>query len=152
MKTKFVTLSFLIMGGFVFQSLAHFEDEYYDELEESHELGSDSRLRQQQYRFSRMVAQLINHATLLGYEITLGDAYRDPRVHGEYGEKLSYSDAASDHKLRLAIDINLFFDGQYLNDTKDHIPLGKYWESLGGQWGGHRGDGNHYAYPFIKNR
>lgn len=102
-------------------------------------------LRQQQSTFARMVAELINKATAMGYEVTLGDAYRDPRLHGEMGVKKGYGAANSFHKLRLAIDINLFKDGVYLPGTDAHRPLGEWWESKGGSWGGRFNDGNHYS-------
>tara|TARA_R110000868_G_scaffold275405_1_gene535139 strand:- start:331 stop:471 length:141 start_codon:yes stop_codon:yes gene_type:complete len=41
-------------------------------------------------------------------------------VHGNVGEKKSYSAANSLHKQRLAVDFNLFRDGQYLTGTEDH--------------------------------
>jgi len=47
---------------------------------------------------------------------------------------------------RLAIDLNLFKDGEYLTDTEDHRFLGEFWESLGGTWGGRWDDGNHYSW------
>lgn len=84
-----------------------------------------------------MVAKLILFANYQGFGITLGDAYRDPRV--------TYGHPNSLHKRRLAIDLNLFKDGQYLTETMDHAPLGAYWESMGGTWGGRFGDGNHYS-------
>lgn len=102
-------------------------------------------LGQKQRKFTKMVAQLINFAYKSGYELTLGDAYRDPRVHGHVGVKKSYSSANSLHKQRLAIDLNLFKDGKYLTRTEDHRLLGEYWESLGGSWGGRFNDGNHYS-------
>lgn len=101
-------------------------------------------LRQKQSRFARMVARLIDQAFALGYEVTLGDAYRDPRVHGALGEKKSYSSSMSLHKQRLAIDLNLFRDGRYLSSTESHRPLGEWWEAQGGSWGGRFNDGNHY--------
>lgn len=101
-------------------------------------------LRQKQSRFARLVARLIDHAFALGYEVTLGDAYRDPRVHGALGEKRSYSSSMSLHKQRLAIDLNLFRDGRYLSSTESHRPLGEWWEAQGGSWGGRFNDGNHY--------
>lgn len=101
-------------------------------------------LRQKQSRFARMVARLIDQAFALGYEVTLGDAYRDPRVHGAVGEKKSYSSSMSLHKQRLAIDLNLFRDGRYLSSTESHRPLGEWWEAQGGSWGGRFNDGNHY--------
>ena len=92
-----------------------------------------------------MVSLLIQYAYEQGYELTLGDAYRDPRVHGAVGEKESYSSSRSLHKSRLAIDLNLFKDGKYLTSTEDHKPLGEFWESIGGTWGGRFNDGNHYS-------
>jgi hypothetical protein len=102
-------------------------------------------LRQKQSRFVRMTAALILKAESLGYELTTGDGYRDPRVFGKSGVKQGYGRSESNHKLRLAHDWNLFKDGKYLTSTKAHTPLGEYWESIGGAWGGRFKDGNHYA-------
>lgn len=102
-------------------------------------------LGQKQRKFTRMIADLILFAYEQGYELTFGDAFRDPRVHGAVGEKKSYSSANSLHKERLAIDLNLFKDGRFLSQSEDHRPLGEYWESLGGSWGGRFKDGNHYS-------
>ena len=49
------------------------------------------------------------------------------------------------HKLSLAIDILLFKNGEYLQRTEDYEPLGIYWETIGGSWGGRFGDGNHFS-------
>ncbi len=87
-----------------------------------------------------MVPRLIDMAIEMGFEVTLGDAYRDPRCG--YGSKTSR------HARRLAIDLNLFTaNGTYLTRTEDHQPLGEWWESVGGIWGGHFDDGNHYEWP-----
>ncbi len=103
-------------------------------------------LRQKQSLHVHRCAMLVLYAESLGYELTYGDAYRDPRVHGKLGKKKSYSAAKSRHKLRLATDFNLFKHGKYLTSTKAHAPLGEYWEKMGGTWGGRfkRADGNHY--------
>ena len=103
-------------------------------------------LREKQSRFALAVSRLIQHAFDMGYEVTLGDAYRDPRVHGAMGIKLSYSHPKSAHKIRLAIDLNLFKDGVFLEGTEAHRPLGEWWESQGGTWGGRFKDGNHYSF------
>lgn len=102
-------------------------------------------LGQKQRKFTLMVAQLIQWAYKEGYELTLGDAYRDPRVHGEVGVKRGYSSSNSLHKDRLAIDLNLFKNQDYLKNTEDYLPLGEYWESIGGAWGGRFDDGNHFS-------
>lgn len=93
----------------------------------------------------RMLPDLIDKALELGYDITLGDGFRDPRVFGDIGVKIGYGHAKSCHKLRLAIDLNLFKDGKFLEGTEAHKPLGEYWESQGGTWGGRFQDGNHYS-------
>lgn len=102
-------------------------------------------LGQKQRKFTLMIAKLIEFAYENGYELTFGDAYRDPRVHGDVGVKKSYSSANSLHKQRLAVDFNLFKDGKFLTSTEDHLPLGEFWESMGGSWGGRFNDGNHYS-------
>ena len=93
-------------------------------------------LRQKQSKFAKMVSLLILFAYELNYEITFGDAYATTG-HSEQ----------SFHYKRLAIDLNLFKNGEYLKSTKSHEPLGLFWESIGGTWGGRfkRKDGNHYS-------
>lgn len=102
-------------------------------------------LGEKQRRFTKMIGLLIGWAYQNGYELTFGDAYRDPRLHGSVGEKKGYGASSSNHKARLAVDFNLFRDGKFLTATEDHRPLGEYWESLGGSWGGRFNDGNHYS-------
>lgn len=41
---------------------------------------------------------MIIKAYELGYEVTLGDAFRDPTLHGEFGVKKGYGVAKSFHK------------------------------------------------------
>ena len=104
-------------------------------------------LGQKQKLFAKNIAELIITAYSMGYEITLGDAYRDPRLHGEYGHKIGYGRGWSNHKVRLAIDLNLFKDGEYLTKTSDHKQLGEIWEGMHpeNRWGGRFNDGNHYS-------
>ena len=106
-----------------------------------------SELREKQSRFVLMVGELISFASMNGYELTFGDAYRDPRVFGRTSEDKGYGSKDSLHKERLAVDFNLFKNGKYLTKMEDHRLLGRFWISLGGEWGGSngRGDANHYA-------
>lgn len=97
-------------------------------------MHEDLTLREKQSLFVRMVALLIDMATEFGYELTFGDAWAED---GHKPNSLHYS--------RLAIDLNLFRDGIYLNSTEDHKQLGEFWESISGSWGGRYGDGNHYS-------
>lgn len=105
-------------------------------------------LREKQSRFAKLIPRLIDKAYELGFEVTLGDAYRDPRVFGPTGQKRGYGHASSAHKVRLAIDLNLFKYGEFLGDSSAHIPLGEWWEQQDpyARWGGRFRDGNHYSF------
>jgi|WetSurMetagenome_2_1015567.scaffolds.fasta_scaffold309749_2 hypothetical protein len=107
-------------------------------------------LREVQTAFTKMVPRLIDHAFSLGYEVTLGDAFRDERVHGAFGVKLGYGHPKSGHKKRLAIDLNLFRDGDFLEGTDEHRELGEWWEKQHplARWGGRFNDGNHYSFEY----
>lgn len=104
-------------------------------------LGDAQRL------FARLVPRLIDHAHALGFEVTLGDAFRDPRAFGDLGESKGYGNRYSCHKLRLALDLNLFRGGEFLKETRDHQELGEWWEAQHDLccWGGRFNDGNHYS-------
>ena len=93
------------------------------------------KLREQQSEFAKAVGLLILFAYQKDYEITFGDAYA---TSGHIDNSFHYK--------RLAIDINLFKDGVYLTLNEDHEPLGLFWESIGGTWGGRWQDGNHYSW------
>ena len=95
---------------------------------------SQMTLGQKQELFSRSLALLLQFAFVKGYEVRMGAVLRK----GE-GERL--------HALKLAADLNLFRDGEYLTETEDHRELGVFWESLGPLhfWGGRFNDGNHYS-------
>ncbi len=102
---------------------------------------------QKQKLFARLVPRLIDKAHELGFEVTLGDAYRDARAFGKLGQRIAYGNAFSCHKLRLAIDLNLYRGGVYLTSTEDHRVLGEWWEKQAPDacWGGRFEDGNHYS-------
>lgn len=107
-------------------------------------------LLQTQNEFAALVPRLIDKARELGNEVTFGDAYRDPRVHGAIGVKLGYGHPKSGHKYRIAIDLNLFRDGKFLDSTEDHRELGEWWEKQHplARWGGRFNDGNHYSFEY----
>lgn len=106
-------------------------------------------LGEQQRKFAFYVSQLIQHIYANGMAVTFGDAYRDPRAFGAIGQQKCYGHPNSNHKRRLAIDLNLFSpDGTYLTDTESHRPFGEWWEHLHPRcrWGGRYDDANHYEY------
>lgn len=105
-------------------------------------------LRKTQSEFVLHIGRLIAHAYEQGYELTFGDAYRDPRVHGALGVKLGYGHPRSAHKQRLAIDFNLFKNGVFQEGTEAHRELGEWWKRQHplARWGGDFNDGNHYSF------
>jgi len=109
----------------------------------------DMTLGEKQELFMELLPHLLIFARARGYTLRGGDLFRDPRVHGDFGDRYegSYSKARSVHKLKLAIDLNLFKDEKYLTETADHEPLGIFWERLHPlcRWGGRWNDGNHYS-------
>ena len=109
--------------------------------------GQKMKLGDKQKLFMKLLPRLLDYIHELGYEATLGDGYRDPRSHGKLGAKGPYGNKFSCHKIRLAIDINLFKDGVYLTKTEDHQPIGEWWEKQHPMccWGGRFDDGNHYS-------
>jgi hypothetical protein len=96
-----------------------------------------------------MLVRLLQKAHELGYEVTLGEAYRSPEQAARNAAQ-GTGIRNSLHILRLAVDLNLFRDGVFLSSTEDHRPLGEYWESVGGSWGGRfsKPDGNHYSLEY----
>ncbi|MDM4069633.1 M15 family metallopeptidase, partial [Escherichia coli] len=91
-------------------------------------------------------ADLIHWAQEHGYRLTFGEAYRTPE-QAALNAKSGKGIRNSLHTLRLAVDFNLFINGEYQADTDAYRPLGEYWESIGGTWGGRfsRADGNHFS-------
>lgn len=106
-------------------------------------------LRQQQSEFARLVAKLIEFAYANGMELTFGECWRTPEqaaLNAKKGSGIS----SSLHTERLAIDVNLFVAGVFIDASEGHKRLGEYWESLHPRcrWGGRfkRPDGNHYSF------
>lgn len=106
-------------------------------------------LGQQQRIFTRLVAQLILYAYEQDYELTFGEALRDPRI-AELNAQKGSGISNSLHLDKLAIDLNLFKAGEWLQGSMDHAILGVYWKQLHPlcRWGGDfkpKPDGNHYS-------
>lgn len=105
-------------------------------------------LSEKQAVFTLMIAQLINWVGHhKNYRLTFGEAYRTPE-QAALNAKNGKGIANSLHTQRLAVDFNLFINGQYQTSTEAYKPVGEYWESIGGTWGGRfksNPDGNHFS-------
>lgn len=91
--------------------------------------------------FTRLLPRLIDKMIQDGFSPLLG---RDGLKHMK--NSLHYDG--------LAVDIDLFKDGVYLDKSEDHKIFGEYWESLHPEcaWGGRWGDGNHYSLAFGRRK
>ena len=103
-------------------------------------MGSGVTLGDKRRRMSKMLSLLEGFAALHGYELAYD--YNKRCQDCPIGHQNSL------HKLGLAMDINLYKDGKYLEETEDHLILGEFWEYIGGTWGGRFDDGNHYSIEF----
>lgn len=101
-------------------------------------------LSEKQALFTVMIGRLILWADEHGYRLTFGEAFRTTE-QASANAKTGKGIKNSLHTLRLAVDFNLFINGQYREDTPSYLPLGEYWESIGGTWGGRFNDGNHFS-------
>jgi hypothetical protein len=106
-------------------------------------------LREKQSAFAALAAKLILKAPAFGFEVTLGEAWRSPEEAARLA-KLGKGIKNSLHAQRLAMDLNLFRQGQYLRSTEHYQPLGEWWEAQSTEevecaWGGRWGDGNHFS-------
>jgi hypothetical protein len=100
--------------------------------------NSMSVLWEKRALFTKLLPMLINKMIFEGYVPLLG---KDGLKHK----------IGSLHYEGLAVDIDLFKGGVYLEDGKDHIQFGEYWESLhpdcanGRSWD----DSNHYSIKYM---
>ena len=105
-------------------------------------------LWEKQRLFTKLVASLISWAYENGFELTFGDAFRSAEqaaANAASGKGI----ANSLHTKRLAVDLNLFLEGQYQTQSEAYRPLGIYWKGLHPlcRWGGDfsKPDGNHFS-------
>lgn len=100
-----------------------------------------------------LLPKLLGEAMQRGYRVRLGEALRPDWVAHTY-EAFNRGIRASLHCRKLAIDLNLFHQGEYLTETDEYRPLGEWWEAQSGAyeglpikccWGGRFGDGNHFS-------
>jgi hypothetical protein len=97
-----------------------------------------SILRDKRALFTRLLSLLINKMIEDGRTPLIG---KDGLKHMK----------GSLHYEGLAVDIDLFLDGEYLENTADHRVFGEFWEGLhmDCRWGGRFDDGNHYSVTYL---
>jgi len=105
-------------------------------------------LGEKQRLFVRLVGKLIEWSYANGYELSFGETVRT-QAQAAANAASGAGIKKSNHLIRLAIDLNLFINGEYRTDSEAYTPLGDYWCSLDPlcRWGGNfsRPDGNHFS-------
>lgn len=104
--------------------------------------GEDLTLGQRQELHARCLGRLLARIEASGYQARGGDwRARDGHMPNSL------------HYIGLAVDINLFKDGDFLTHSEDHRPFGEFWKGLHPlcRWGGDftKPDGNHYSVTFA---
>jgi len=118
--------------------------------------------------FVKCLGELIRYAGEQGYEFTMGESHiatprkgaatvpaKCPKCSeafnvpwtGFFNDKVHLTGGL--HYSRLAVDLNLFIDGKYIEDGghAGYKNLGEFWESLDPlcTWGGRFKDANHFS-------
>jgi len=111
--------------------------------------GAALKLREQRCLFTRLTAQLITWANEHGYEVSYEETMRS-KAQAQANATSGAGIVNSLHTIGLAVDLNLYIDGDWKKTSEAHAPLGAYWKSLHPlcRWGGDfrpRIDGNHYS-------
>ena len=109
-----------------------------------------SALREKQSRFVRYVGRLITFSVNAGYDLTFGECYRTPQ-QAQWNAEHGLGIANSLHTERLAIDLNLFRNGDLVTGVSDYQPLGEFWESLSTDcaWGGRFAKPDQYHFSIA---
>ena len=104
-----------------------------------------------QRRFARLVGHLILKVYAEGYECSLDWAYRPPEC-AEHLAKAGKGIRSSNHTKRLALDLMLFKDGEFLTDAAAYQWLGDWWtaQDPDARWGGNftSRDAVHFSFEF----
>ena len=108
-------------------------------------------LREQQSLFVQLIGLFIEWVYAQGYELTFSEAWRSPEEAAVQATK-GAGVTQSLHTERLAIDLNLFKDGQLLTTADQYRPLGEQWKSMHplARWGGDfaRVDADHFSLTY----
>lgn len=125
----------------------------------SHTKLNPNRLGDKQQEFMLMFNLLLSFLALLSYRTgrhyhVRGGELQRTRAQAEANAAAGIGIRSSLHVDKLAIDLHLFIDGVYQTETAAYEPLGVFWESIGGAWGGRftRKDGNHFSNEFRGRR
>jgi hypothetical protein len=105
------------------------------------------RLSEKQMLFAQDTARLFNYIWETGNQFTYGRAYDTPEEQQRLFDAGLSETLNSLHLKRLAIDLNIFVDGELTYDVDTLRHIGEFWKSLSpnNEWGGSWGwDAGHF--------
>jgi len=115
-------------------------------------------IRQKQAVFSLMLGKLLQKSAELQTPVVILELYRSVETQKQYVARGLSKTMSSKHLYGLAVDLaflnDIQDDGKINYPAEKYLPLGEYWESLGGRWGGRFGakgknlgwDSGHFEY------
>lgn len=109
-----------------------------------------SDLLNHQKLFMKMLGQLLLWIDTNGYEV-VGEELKRSQAQANANAASGAGIKNSLHLQKLAIDLSIFKNGKFLQEVSEIEPIGVYWESLGGTWGGRfttRPDADHFSLAF----
>lgn len=111
-----------------------------------------SELKDMQWRFSRMIGNLLLWLGSHGYEVQQGEGWRTPEQAALNAAK-GIGIKNSLHCDRLAHDLIVSrSDTKQALTPAEYEPIGIEWERLGGSWGGRFGDPQHFSLAYGGRR
>lgn len=94
------------------------------------------KLSEQQADFLKMVVDMLSHIQLPNCLIKVTEWNRTLEQQREYFNSGRSHTLNSKHLSGLAVDLGVIKNGKFSQTKKDYQPLGDYWISIGGKWGG----------------
>ncbi len=86
-------------------------------------------LNEKQHIFAMNLSKLLQHVESLGYTCSIGEVHRTPemaKIYAQQGKGI----LDSQHCKKLAVDLFLFANGNFLQKKDDYKLLGEYWKRL----------------------
>jgi hypothetical protein len=84
-------------------------------------------LLEKQKVFSKTLAKFLNDLFLRGYDVTMGECYRPPEMADIYASQ-GRGVKNSNHCIKLAVDLNIFYQGTFLTSKEILEIPGKLWK------------------------
>lgn len=112
-------------------------------------------LVEKQQQFSLFLSRFIADLRKRNYYVTLGEAYR-PEQMAEIYASTGKGILQSNHRIRLAIDLNIFYEGGLLTTKEDLEIPGRLWKSYSTDlitccWGGDFKRVDAFHFSFLHN-